>query len=131
MKKLIAMGGKFFLLGILFFAFLELSGQIDGVYLRMRLHPVQILSVGGGSEAGRASAETTDRKYITVSSTTGFEVSIYHKVDASGNRNIINSNKGAVHKDFAIDYNINSLNREIYTDTSLKSADLVLTLISQ
>lgn len=125
------MGGRFFLLGILLFSFLRISGQIDGVHLTMRLYPVQILSVGGSVEEGHKSANGADQKFITISSTTGFEVSVYHRIDESRHINIINSNKGAVHKDFVVDYNTNRINRETYADTSLKSADLILTLISQ
>jgi hypothetical protein len=121
------MGGRFFLLGILLFAFLRISGQMDGVHLRIQLHPVQILSIGGSQQ----SVNSADQKYITVSSTTGFEVNVNHRTDESGYMNVINSNKGAVHKDFVIDYNNNRISREIYADRSLKSTDLILTLISQ
>ncbi len=123
------MGGKFFLLGILLFSFLRISGQMDGVHLKMQLYPVQILSVGNDTDRGKAGG--ADQKRITVSSTSGFEVSIYRRTNESGSLNVINSNKGAVYKDFVIDYNARNKTREMYEDASLKSSDLVLTLISQ
>ncbi len=122
------MGGRFFLLGILLFSFLRISGQMDGVHLRIQLHPVQILSVGS---TDRGKAGGASQKYITVSSTSGFEVSIHRRTDESGNLSVINSNKGTVYKDFVIDYNTNNRTREIYADASLKSSDLILTLISR
>ncbi|KAA0129645.1 hypothetical protein FY557_04920 [Chryseobacterium sp. SN22] len=124
------MGGRFFLLGILLFSFLRISGQMDGVHLRMNLYPVQILSVGRG-DTGRESAGYAEQKYVTVSSTTGFEISIHRRASEFGNRSIINSNKGTVYRDFVIDYNTNNRTREMYADASLKPADLILTLISQ
>ena len=125
------MGGRFFLLGFLFCACIKLSGQIDGVQLMMRLHPVQILSVGKEAEAGGPSEDIADQTNVSVSSTTGFEVSMYRNIKESTLVNVINSNKGAVHKDFAIDYKINKPLKDTYADSSLKSADLVLTLISK
>lgn len=100
---------------------------MDGVHLKMQLYPVQILSVAGSHE----STGSVDKKHITVSSTTGFEVNVNRRANESGSMNVINSNKGTVHKDFVIDCNTNRMSREIYADRSLNSTDLILTLISQ
>ncbi len=124
------MGGRFFLLGILFCAFFKLSGQIDGVHLIMRLHPVQILSIENRAEVSSKSVNAGDQKYIAVSSTTGFEVSIHRRINESVRTNIINTTKGAVQKYIAVDYN-NKIDREKTDNTSLNSTDLILTLISQ
>lgn len=121
------MGGRFFLLGMLLFAFLRISGQTDVVHLRINLYPVQIISVGEGHQ----SANKVDQKYFTVSSTTGFEINVDRRTSDAGNVKVINSNKGTVHKDFAIDYHANRTSREVYADQSLNSADIILTLISQ
>ncbi|WP_294201088.1 MULTISPECIES: hypothetical protein [Chryseobacterium] len=124
------MGGRFFLLGILFCAFFRLSGQIDGVHLMMRLHPVQILSIENSIESGGKSVNAGDQRYITVSSTTGFDVSVHRRVSEFVRTNVINTTKGAVHKHIAVDYDKN-VNQKKADNASLNSADLVLTLISQ
>lgn len=123
------MGTKLFLLGILFFAFANISAQNDGVYLSMHLNPVQILSIGD-IQNKQSSGSIDEKKYFAISSTAGFEVNINH-VNNDNKMNIINSGRGAVQKTYTIDHRMRKLMREMYTASSEKPDYLVLTLISQ
>lgn len=125
------MGARFFLLAIFFFAFMKLSAQIDGVHLSMRMHPVQILSVGSGDDIRRNAAEDYGQNFITVSSTSGFEVNMYRRMNEDEILNVVNSNRGAVQKSYTIDENISRLIREFEKNPSAASDNLVLTLISR
>ncbi len=125
------MGARFFLSAIFFFAFIKLSAQIDGVHLSMRMHPVQILSVGSGDDIRRNVTEDYDQNFITVSSTSGFEVNMYRRMNEDEILNVVNSNRGAVQKSYAIDENISRLIREFEKNPSAASDNLVLTLISR
>lgn len=125
------MGARFFLSAIFFFAFMKLSAQVDGVHLSMRMHPVQVLSVGSGDSMQRSAAADDDQNFITVSSTSGFEVNMYRRMNEDEILNVVNSNRGAVQKSYAIDENISRLTREFDSNPSAASDNLVLTLISR
>lgn len=125
------MGAKFFLSAIFFFfAFMKLSAQVDGVHLRMQMHPVQVLSVGSGDGIQRNAADN-DQNFITVSSTSGFEVNMYRRMNEDEILNVVNSNRGAVQKSYTIDDNISRLSREFDRNPSAASDNLILTLISR
>ena len=131
MKNLGGMGTRLFLLSILLFAFIRLSGQNDGLYLNVRLYPVQILSIGSNGETHKNhEAGGQGQKYITVSSIAGFEVNV-QQMNAHDKLNIINSTKGAVQEVFTIDERMQKIMRKVYTSSSIKSDHLFLTLISQ
>ncbi|MCJ8152669.1 hypothetical protein MKJ01_02690 [Chryseobacterium sp. SSA4.19] len=128
------MGTKLFLFSILLFAFIRLSGQNDGVYLNMRLYPVQILSIGSNGDMQdnyrQSSTDRQNEKYVTVSSTAGFEVNVQHMNDHD-KMNIINSSRGSVQEIFTIDQDMQNIMRKMYSSSSLKSDYVFLTLISQ
>ncbi|WP_027388771.1 hypothetical protein [Chryseobacterium gregarium] len=127
------MATKLFLLGILFFAFIRLSGQNDGVYLNMRLYPVQILSIGSGNDTQKNNQEVralNEKKYVTVSSTAGFEVNV-QQINDHEHLNIINSSRGVVQEIFTIDQKMQKRMRKIQSSSSDKSDYIFLTLISQ
>lgn len=127
------MATKLFLLGILFFAFIRLSGQNDGVYLNMRLYPVQILSIGSANDTQKNDQEVralNEKKYVTVSSTAGFEVNI-QQINDNEHLNIINSSRGVVQEIFTIDQKMQKRMRKIQSSSSEKSDYIFLTLISQ
>lgn len=127
------MAAKLFLLGILFFAFIRLSGQNDGVYLNMRLYPVQILSIGSGNDMQKNNREVRvldEKKYVTVSSTAGFEVNV-QQINDRDQLNIINSSRGVVQEIFTIDQKMQKRMRKIHSSSSEKSDYVFLTLISQ
>lgn len=125
------MGARFFLSAIFFFAFIKLSAQTDGVHLRMQMHPIQTLSVGSGDEIQRNDAGTYDQNFVTVSSTSGFEVNMYRKMNENEILNVANSTMGAVQKSFTIDDNVSRLIREFDKNPSATSDNLILTLISR
>ncbi len=129
MKNLGDMCAKLFLFSILFFAFINVSGQNDGVYLNTRLHPVQVLSIGDLRNE-QPAGNIDEKKYFAISSTAGFEVNI-HQVNDDDKMNIINSSRGAVQKTYTIDQKMRRLMGEMYTASSAKPDYLVLTLISQ
>jgi hypothetical protein len=126
------MGTKLFLLGILLLAFLRLSGQNDGVYLNMRLHPVQILSIGSGADMknDRKASAIHNEQYVTISSTAGFEVNVQQMKD-DDKINVINSSRGTVQEIFTIDQKMQKIMREMRGSSSSKSDYVFLTLISQ
>ncbi len=127
---------KLFLLGIFLFTFIKLSAQNDGLSLNMRLYPVQILSIDSDVDLQKnhqyhQETGTHNKKYFSVSSTTGFEVNMYNLTDDHNQLNITSSSRGAAQKILPINKSMENQISRLHPAGTLKSDYLVLTLISQ